>query len=268
MAEPILIADKLSKTFSIRGGFWQGPAGKIEAVKEVSCELSAGQTLGLVGESGCGKSTLAKLLVGLLEPTSGEVRLKGQLFSKLKGSVLRMARRSVQLIFQNPTTSLNPRMRVESLLSEPLIIHRFVSSRTERVRRVEALLDRVQLPAHYRRRFPHELSGGERQRIGIARALAVEPQILICDEPIASLDISVGSQILQLLKQLHETKKMALVFISHDLGAVSSLCERIAVMQQGRLVEIAPTTQILKTPQLPYTQLLLRCAKLDLDVYG
>ena len=248
MAEPMLDVRRLSKVFSQRGGWLRRQTGTIMAVHDVSFSMAAGETVGLVGESGCGKSTLAKLIVGLLSPTQGDVRLRG----------------SVQLIFQDPTNSLNPRMTVEEIVSEPLIIHRLVPRRQRR-ERVIALLETVQLPGSYRSRLPRELSGGERQRVGIARALATDPALLICDEPIASLDASVGSKILELLRQLVQERRMTLLFISHDLRAVAFLCGRIAVMRQGRLVEVAPTEALLSRPGNPYTEILIRSAELDLD---
>ena len=265
MAEPVLAMRSLGKSFPIRGGWLRRTTGRVDAVQDVTCELARGDALGLVGESGCGKSTLAKLCVGLLSPTAGEVLVAGARLSGLAGDRLRAARRAVQMVFQDPTNSLNPRMSVEEIVSEPLIIHRLATGRAERRRRVEELLEAVQLPPAYAARLPRELSGGERQRVGIARALAVEPAALICDEPVASLDVSVGSKILELLRALRRRLGMALLFISHDLGMVASLCERTAVMRDGRLIELAPTERLLTHPEQPYTRLLIRSAALDLD---
>ena len=264
MADAVLDVQRVSKTFPLRGGLLRSPASRIAAVVQVSFSMASGDTLGLVGESGCGKSTLAKLLVGLLTPTDGEVRIRGQQLNRLRGEPLRAARRSTQLIFQDPTNSLNPRMTVEEIVSEPLVIHRVVPSRARRSRVIE-LLQTVQLPAAYLARLPRELSGGERQRVGIARALATSPELLICDEPIASLDVSVGSKILELLSDLVRQRRMALLFISHDLRAVAFLCRRTAVMRQGRLLEVAPTETLLNHPRHPYTEVLIRSAELDLD---
>jgi len=265
MAEPILEARQVSKRYRLRAGMFAAQAAAISAVDRVSCSLKRGETLGLVGESGCGKTTLAKLLVGLLSPEEGEVVVCGQRFARLRGEPLRRLRRAVQFVFQDPMNSLNPRLTVEETLAEPLIIHRLAEGPSQRRARVEELLSVVQLSAAHARRLPRELSGGERQRVGIARALATDPEALICDEPIASLDVSVGAQILELLRRVNRERGTALLFISHDLRAVASLCERIAVMRQGRFLEIAPTERLLNRPGHPYTELLIRSAELDLD---
>lgn len=264
MADALIEARAVSKTFSQQGGVLRRTIGTIQAVDRVSCTLAPGETLGLVGESGCGKTTLAKLLIGLMRPDGGDVLWHGQPLSTLRGEALRRARCQVQFVFQDPMNSLNPRLSVEETLSEPLFIHRLVSGKARRQRVVE-LLEQVQLPESYRPRLPRELSGGERQRVGIARALATDPKALICDEPIASLDVSVGAQIVQLLQMLCRQRQMALLFISHDLRAVASLCEQVAVMRQGRLLETAPTERLLSRPSHPYTELLIRSAELDLD---
>ena len=262
--DPILEARSVSKWYPKRVGALRRRVGTIRAVDEVSCALGRGETLGLVGESGCGKTTLAKLLIGLLTPTRGEVLVDGRSFSGLKGLPLRAARRAVQYVFQDPMNSLNPRLTVEETLSEPLLIHQLARGDARRSR-VRELLSTVQLPADYTSRLPRELSVGERQRVGIARALATEPEALICDEPIASLDVSVGAQILELLRTLAQQRRMAILFISHDLRAVASLCQRIAVMKSGRILEAAPTEELLNRPRQPYTTLLIRSAELDLD---
>jgi ABC-type glutathione transport system ATPase component len=248
MPEALLELEAVSKSFPLRGGVWRRTIGRVAALEAVSLRVDAGEGVGLVGESGCGKTTLARVSVGLVRPTQGRVRVGG----------------GVQLIFQDPTGSLNPRMTVEETLAEPLIIHR-LGTRADRGARIEALLESVGLPAAHRRRLPRELSGGERQRVGIARALAVEPGLLICDEPIASLDVSVGSRILELLRSLRQARRLSLLFISHDLRAVAALCERIAVMRAGRIVEQGPTEAVIRRPRHPYTDWLIRCADLDLD---
>ena len=261
---PVLEAVDVSKAYPRRSGLLRRVVGRVQAVDRVSCAVAPGERVGLVGESGCGKTTLAKLLIGLLPPTAGEVRIQGAPIVGLRPGALRAARRAAQFVFQDPMSSLNPRMTVEEIIGEPLAIHR-LGTAADRRARVAELLGAVQLPEAYRPRLPRELSGGERQRVGIARALALEPRALICDEPIASLDLSVGTAILRLLRDLSRRRGMALLFISHDLRAVAWLCERIAVMRQGRLVEAGPTPQLLACPQNPYTTLLLHSAALDLD---
>ena len=239
----------VSKTFRLHTAW--GRATTITAVDRVTLWLAPGQTLGLVGESGSGKSTLARLLLGLLTPTSGEIRMTG-------------SRQRVQCVFQDPVKSLDPRMTVEEIIGEGLLIHRLARGAALRAQ-VNALLELVALPAAYRQRVPRQLSGGERQRVAIARVLAVEPECLICDEPIASLDLSIGAQIIELLRRLHQERQMGLLFISHDLGAVAALCDQIAVMHRGRIIERAATSELLARPQHAYTKRLLRSTALDLD---
>ncbi len=265
MAEAVLAGVGLVKRFRLRPSGWRQRAASVEAVHEVTLDIREGEAVGLVGESGCGKSTLARLLTGLLAPDQGEVRLRGRPRRAWASGERLAAHRIVQMVFQDPTNSLNPRMTVGESLEEPILIHRLVPRR-ERAPRVASLLNAVELPAAYARRLPRELSGGERQRVGIARALATDPAVLICDEPIASLDVSVGAKILALLGRLRLERRMALLFISHDLRAVAALCERLLVMARGAVVEEGPTADVLARPAQRYTDVLIRSADLDLDL--
>ncbi len=264
MRETILEARRVTKSFPIRAGLLRRAVGEVRAVDGVDLAVSAGGTVGLVGESGSGKSTLARIMIGLMAPTGGEVLAQGAPLAGLRGDARRAFHRHVAMIFQDPTNSLDPRQRVEAIVAEPLRIHRLATGRALDSR-IDALLETVRLSPRFRRRRPRELSGGERQRVGIARALATDPKLLVCDEPIASLDVSVGAQILELLGQLRVHRGLALLMISHDLRAVAYLCETIAVMSRGKLVEQGPTAKLIEQPNHPYTQLLLRCASLDLS---
>lgn len=264
MADAVLGAERLSKRYPLYGGPLRRRVGSVDAVNDVSLMVGAGEAVGLVGESGSGKSTLAHLLMGLVVPTAGQVRWEGRALAGLRGQERVRARRRVQMVFQDPLGSLDPRLTVGETLTEPFDIHQ-VGRRSERRARVAELLQAVELPADYARRLPRELSGGERQRVGIARAIALAPRVLVCDEPIASLDVTVGAAILALLGRLRSQRGMALVFISHDLRAVASLCGRVAVMRAGSLIEVAPTARLLSAPRDPYTRRLLRAAALDLE---
>jgi ABC-type glutathione transport system ATPase component len=236
--------------------FGSGARGEVRAVDGVSLDVHEGETLGLVGESGSGKSTLGRLILRLIEPTSGTVRYKGHDLTRASRSDMRRLRREMQIIFQDPFGSLDPRMRVADAIAEPLIIHES-ANRDARRRRVAELLKAVGLDQSAAHRFPHEFSGGQRQRIGIARALALQPSFIVADEPVSALDVSVGAQIVNLLAQLQREFRLTYLFISHSMPVVRYLSTRIAVMYRGKIVEVAPTEQITQRPQNAYTRTLL-----------
>jgi oligopeptide transport system ATP-binding protein len=255
MMENILEVKNLKKYFPIRKGLWQRQSGFVKAVDGISFDLKKGETLGLVGESGCGKSTLGRTLIRLYEPTEGSILFKGQDFCQVKGSELRQLRRNFQMIFQDPYASLDPRMTVGQILTQPMNIHK-LHAPGERLERAKELLELVGLRAAHIGRYPHEFSGGQRQRISIARAIALEPELIIADEPVSALDVSIQAQILNLLKELQEKFKLTFIFISHDLKVIEHFCDRVSVMYLGRMVETASRDEIYEHPSHPYTQAL------------
>jgi oligopeptide/dipeptide ABC transporter ATP-binding protein len=256
--EPLVQVRDLVKHFPItRGIVIQRKIGAVRAVDGVSFELKRGETLGIVGETGCGKSTTARLIMRLLEASSGEVSFEGRDITHLKGARLKAVRREMQMIFQDPYSSLNPRKTVGSIIGEPFAIHGLERGKGERKRAVQELMETVGLnPEHYNR-YPHEFSGGQRQRIGVARALALKPKLLIADEPVSALDVSIQAQVLNLLRDLQRQFGLTVVFIAHDLSVVRHMCDRVAVMYLGKIVEIGPSEALYERPSHPYTGALL-----------
>ncbi|QLQ37774.1 ABC transporter ATP-binding protein [Micromonospora robiginosa] len=258
MTENIIEVRDLVKHYPVTQGIvFKKTIGQVKAVDGVSFDLKAGETLGVVGESGCGKSTLARVLMNLEKPTAGQVLYKGQDISKLSGGALRRLRRQIQLVMQDPYTSLNPRMTVGDLIGEPFEIHPEVAPRGSRRGKVKELLDLVGLNPEHINRYPHQFSGGQRQRIGIARALALRPEVIVCDEPVSALDVSIQGQVMNLLEKLQAEFGLSYVFIAHDLSVVRHLSDRVAVMYLGKMVEIGTEDEIYERPTHPYTQALL-----------
>jgi ABC-type oligopeptide transport system ATPase subunit len=257
-AGPLLEVKGLTKYFPVdRGVMLRRNLGSVRAVEGISFEIMCGETFGIVGESGSGKSTTARLIARLLEPTAGEVRFEGRDITALRGRNLKPIRRELQMVFQDPYSSLNPRKTIGSIVAEPLVVHRVEPERAARKRTVQELLETVGLnPEHYNR-YPHEFSGGQRQRVGIARALALAPKLLIADEPVSALDVSIQAQVLNLLRDLQRRLGLTMVFISHDLSVIRHMCDRIAVMHEGRIVELASNSQLYSAPREPYTRELL-----------
>nr|WP_321371985.1 oligopeptide/dipeptide ABC transporter ATP-binding protein [uncultured Desulfuromusa sp.] len=251
----LLEVKNLRKSFRIRDSLGR-TSGQLVAVNDISFSVKQGETLGLVGESGCGKSTAGKLILQLLQPDSGEVLFSGEELTGLSAKQMRPYRRHLQMIFQDPFSSLNPRMTVGAILREPLLIHRLAPPRQLRDRVIE-LLEKVGLSAEHEQRYPHEFSGGQRQRVGIARALAVEPQLIIADEPVSALDLSVQAQILNLLQKFQKEQGLSYIFIAHDLAVIEHVSDRIAVMYLGKIVELTNAEELYKNPRHPYTEALL-----------
>lgn len=256
-SEILMRATEIKKHFPIRRGLLLREVGQVKAVDGVSLEIRKGETLGLVGESGCGKSTLGRTLIRLYEPTAGNVSFKGNDFLRLSGAQLRENRRHIQMIFQDPYAALDPRMTVGQILMQPFEIHGLLNP-SARAQRAKELLELVGLKASHVNRYPHEFSGGQRQRICIARAIALEPDLIVCDEPVSALDVSIQAQILNLLKDLQEKLKLTYLFISHDLSVIEYFCDRVAVMYLGKIVELAPKEELFKNPQHPYTKALIQ----------
>jgi oligopeptide transport system ATP-binding protein len=257
MTEPLLRVNELVKHFPIKGGVFSRQVDKVHAVDGVSFDIAAGETLGVVGESGCGKSTTGRCILRLIEPTAGEVWFDGRNVTAMDKEELRALARDMQIIFQDPYASLNPRMTVGAIIGEALTIHKLHQGPGEYRDRIAELLTLVGLNPDYMRRYPHEFSGGQRQRIGIARALAVNPRLVVCDEPVSALDVSVQAQVVNLLEDLQDKLQLTYMFIAHDLSVVEHFSDRVAVMYLGRVVEIAPAKDLYANPLHPYTEALL-----------
>ncbi|WP_068032063.1 ABC transporter ATP-binding protein [Rhodoplanes sp. Z2-YC6860] len=257
MAQSLLRVRNLKKYFPIRGGVLSRERAQVHAVDDVSFDIAAGETLGLVGESGCGKSTIARVILRLLEPTSGEIWFREQNITNLTDRPMRRLRKEMQMVFQDPYSSLNPRMTVSATIGEALLVHGLAPSRKARDDRVVELLETVGLSAEHLHRYPHEFSGGQRQRIGIARALAVNPIMIVCDEAVSALDVSVQAQVINLLEDLQKKLGLTYLFVAHDLSVVEHISTRVAVMYLGRIVELAPAKELYGNPKHPYSEALL-----------
>ncbi|GED31328.1 ABC transporter ATP-binding protein [Brevibacillus centrosporus] len=256
MTEELLVVKNLKKYYPITGGVLGGEIGVVKAVDDVSFTVKRGETLGLVGESGCGKSTTGRSLLRLIEPTAGEVYFDGVNVSALSIEEMRKMRRDMQIVFQDPFASLNPRHNIEKILEEPLIVHGMGSS-AERKKRVQEMLEVVGLSSYHARRYPHQFSGGQRQRIGIARALMLNPKLIVADEPVSALDVSIQSQVLNLMQDLQRDLGLTYLFIAHDLSVVRHISDRVGVMYLGRIVELTSSAQLYSNPLHPYTKALL-----------
>ncbi len=252
----------LTKSFPIQRGFWSRTVGHVQALKDINLEIKKGQVIGIVGESGSGKSTLGKLILKLLESTSGEVFYKGKNIFSLSNKEIRSIRQKLQIVFQNPYSSLSPRMKIKDIISEPIIVHKTIQDKEEIIKRVNELLNLVGLEEQHGNKYPHELSGGQRQRVAIARTLSLNPEFLILDEPVSALDVSVQAQILNLLIDLQQNLNLTYLFISHNLSVVSYISTQIAVMYLGHIVEFGQKEDIIKSPKHPYTVALLSASPL------
>lgn len=257
MPNSLLEIKNLVKYFPIKKGVFKRTVGWVRAVDDISFEIYEGETLGLVGESGCGKTTTALSILRLVEPTKGQVIFDGRDITKMRKSDMRRERKNMQIIFQDPYSSLNPRMKIKNIIAEGMLTHNILKNNKERYKRVGELLDKVGIPAEYMDRFPHEFSGGQRQRIGIARALALEPKIVMCDEAVSALDVSIRSQIINLLKDLQSEFKLTYLFIAHDLSVIKYISDRVVVMYLGKIVEIADKKELFADTMHPYTQALI-----------
>lgn len=266
MSDTLLQVEGLKKYFPIRNGVFGRIQGHVKAVDDLTFTVGRGETFGLVGESGCGKSTTGRTLLRLLEPTEGRVVFDGQDITKLSQQEMRKWRRDMQIVFQDPFASLNPRHNVKRILEEPLLVHGIGNAR-ERNARIRQLMDVVGLTQSYLHRYPHQFSGGQRQRIGIARALALNPKLIVADEPVSALDVSIQSQVINLMQDLQKEFQLTYIFIAHDLSVVKHICDRVAVMYLGRIVELADKEQLYRDPKHPYTQALLSAVPIpDPDV--
>lgn len=256
MGEPLLVATNVVKEFPIRAGLLKRTVGQVQAVSDVSLTIDRGETVGIVGESGCGKSTLGRVLMNLIPPTSGSITFEGREIGRLSEKQMRPIRQRIQIVFQDPYASLNPRMNIGEIVGEPFLVHQGLKASQSRDK-VEKILQTVGLSPEHTARYPHEFSGGQRQRIGIARALALDPSLIILDEPVSALDVSIQAGVVNLLKDLQQEMGLAYMFIAHDLAVVRHICHRVGVMYLGKLVEIGPKEQLYTAPRHPYTAALL-----------